>query len=977
LIFNRYNLYNARACLLMSALPPRGYPQVCRGFKPDLGIAWELFGTGVMPRPTYGPEVQRRTAALFTLLLDYANDDLAVDERALERLRPQIQTHWQSEQRLVVRTNVRSLQALSQLGHNSALTAAQIKESLRRLGDFLAVLDDNRPNPAGSETWHFTLKLWCHRRDRARLLEQFAQHWESRRSQPTPTSFVEPTLTPDLTLWLERCALGLTHHLTTNPLTLADQISFDWRTLYVPLGIMPRPALITLGEPPDPAEVRPQFPDQFLKTLLAAESRCRVAMIGEPGTGKTTLLQHLAQGLIQAQQLPIWVSLADLQGTPLEQFVVTDWLKMVSRQIVIAPELQQDLTEQVQQGRVWLLLDAIDEMALEPSVALTTLARQLRGWLEDAHIILTCRSHVWESGKNSLADFDCYSNLTFSEQTQPFIQQWFSNDPDLGERLWLELVKPERSLIRDLVKNPLRLALLCRAWSRHQGFPTTRAMLYHQFVEALYDWKQDRMPTTLGQRQQLNRALGELAIAACRHPQPKFRLSHSFMVKVWGEHAAEWLPLALSLGWLTPVGRQSGSGEKMYAFCHPTFQEYFAAQAIPDWSMLGSDWLLQILAPQWREVVLFWLGRVDLEPADKAKLLQTLYQLDDPTGYYRPRAYFLAAAGSAECSEIPAVQEIAQPIAAQLLRWRFGHYNPEQAAWQWYPSPLQNGSQTGLVRMTRPGATTAYETYLQQQPAFFARWHAAYSLGNTISPQHPLAISTLRDLVQIADNIFLQIRLCEALVRVNPADPIALTTLSEIFATATEEAILRKTAYCLAKINQDAAAIATLERLAQTAEPHIRRQAAASLAQLIPGHPLGLVEQQPPKRRKPPRGERAPDTITREIASLLKKLEQPTNLTARIRYAYRLGKLVPDKPRAIETLLVVLQEPGHEPALYRWVADCLSQVLTRQGMPVVIAALHPLIPAVDALYTPQTATVYGILWDIAQQLTYQEFQAAL
>jgi HEAT repeat protein len=940
-----------------------------------------------MPRPTYGPEVQRRTAALFTLLLDYANDDLAVDEPALDRLRPQIQTHWQSQQQLVVRTNVRSLQALSNLGHSAPLTATQIKESLRRLADFLAVLDDNRPNPTGSETWHFTLKLWCHRRDRATLLAHFDQYWQSRRSQPAPILERTPAATPattrsadsNLHQWLERCAAGLTDHLTTNPLTLADQISFDWRSLYLPLGIMPRPGQTTLGEPNDPEqpEVLPQLPDQFLKNLLAAESRCRVAMVGEPGTGKTTLLQNLAQGLLQAQQLPIWVSLADLQGTTLEQFVLTDWLKMVSRQIQITPELQQDLANQVQQGRVWLLLDAIDETGLEPSVALTTLARQLRGWLGDAHVILTCRSHVWESGKNSLEDFDCYSNLTFAEQTQPFIQQWFSHCPDLGERLWLELAKPERHLIRDLVKNPLRLALLCRAWSRHQGFPTTKAMLYHQFVEALYDWKQDRLPTTLGQRQHLNRALGELAIAACRHQQTKFRLSYSFLFKVWGENAAEYLPLALSLGWLTPVGLHSGSGEKMYAFCHPTFQEYFAAQAISDWSFLGADWLLQILDPKWREVVLFWLGRADLELAPKAELLQALYQLDDPTGYYRPRAYFLAAAGSAECPEHPAIQEFIQPIATQLLRWRFGHYNQEQAAWQWYPPPLQHGSQTGLVRMDRSVATAAYETYLQQQPAFFARWHAAYSLGNTISPQHPLAISTLRELVQVADNLFLQIRLCEALARVNPEDPIALATLTDILATATEEAILRKAAHCLVRINRDATAIATLERLAQTAEPHIRRQAAASLAQLIPGHPLGNIEQKLPKRRKPPRGERSPATITREIASLLEKLEQPTHLNARIRYAYRLGKWVPDHPQAIQTLLAVLQEPGQEPALYRWAADCLSEILTTQGMPRVIAALQPLVPGVDALYTPQTATAYGMLWEIAQQLTYKQFQAAL
>jgi hypothetical protein len=931
-----------------------------------------------MPRPTYGPEVKRRTAALFALLLDYANDQWVVDEKALDLLRPQIQAHWQSEQRLVVRTNVRSLQALSKLGHDVPLTSAQIKESLRRLADFLDVLEDNRPNPSGSETWHFTLKLWCHRHNRAALLQHLEQAWEARRTQPVSSPLSELAMGSTKTdPWLERCESGLTTHLTTNPLTVRDRISFDWQSLYVPLEIMPRPAIPQISGTdsfdPDLADDTPQSPEQFLEQLLRSDTRNRIAIVGEPGTGKTTLLQKLGWGLIQAQQLPIWVSLADLQNATLEQFLLGDWLKIVSRQIVIAPELQQDLATQVQQGRVWLLLDAIDEMALEQSLALTTIARQLRGWLSDAHIILTCRSYVWDSGKNNLEDFDSYCNLTFEEQTQTFIQRWFSNQPELGQGLWLELAKPEWHQIRDIVKNPLRLALLCRTWSLHQGFPTTKAMLYHQFIEALYDWKQDRMPTDLGQRQQLNHALGELAIAALLHHQTKFRLPYSFILRVWGDGMADFLPLAISLGWLTQVGILSGSGEKMYAFYHPTFQEYFAAQAIKRWNMLGADWLTKILEPQWWDVVLFWLGRPDLDPTQKQKLLRTLQQLEDPTGFYRPRAYFLAAAGLAEFPE----SSIATEVVNQLILWRFGHYNPEHNIWQWYPQRLQAGCQIALMRTDRGIATTAYETYLQNQLSFFARWHAAYSLGNAIAPQHPLALSILRELIEAADNLFLKVRLCEALERVNPQDEFALTMLRQILAETQEDSIRRKSAHCLARILQDPTAIATLEHLAQTAEPQIQRQAATSLAQLIPGHPLGIVKQPRSKKHKSPRGERSQASIAQEIESLLHKLQKPQKLNALIRYAHRLGKMAPSHPQALQALLSILQEPEQDNALYRWVADCLNEVLTIEGMSDVIAALHPLIPPINHPFTPQTATVHGILWDIAKQLSYAEFKEIL
>jgi predicted NACHT family NTPase len=53
-------------------------------------------------------------------------------------------------------------------------------------------------------------------------------------------------------------------------------------------------------------------------------------------------------------------------------------------------ELQEALAQQFQQRRVWLLLTAIDEMAIDGVTALRNLARQLRGWIADAHIVLTC-----------------------------------------------------------------------------------------------------------------------------------------------------------------------------------------------------------------------------------------------------------------------------------------------------------------------------------------------------------------------------------------------------------------------------------------------------------------------------------------------------------------------------------------------------------------------------------------------------------
>lgn len=81
-----------------------------------------------MARPSYGPAKQR-SLHLFTVLLDYANDALECDQLALDALRLQMQTHWQAERRLVVRTKVRWLEALIKLV-NTPLSGEQTKEAL-------------------------------------------------------------------------------------------------------------------------------------------------------------------------------------------------------------------------------------------------------------------------------------------------------------------------------------------------------------------------------------------------------------------------------------------------------------------------------------------------------------------------------------------------------------------------------------------------------------------------------------------------------------------------------------------------------------------------------------------------------------------------------------------------------------------------------------------------------------------------------
>jgi HEAT repeat protein len=473
--------------------------------------------------------------------------------------------------------------------------------------------------------------------------------------------------------------------LTTNPLTAGDGVAFELDEIYVPLGLVERKQQRRVGSDVSPEQgsriYEPEIADEITKTfqqdeffqqvLRSGRSR-RIAIIGEPGAGKTTLLQKIAAWVLNnTEDVPIWISLADLQEKTLEQFLLEDWLKAATRKVRVTEAIQDALGELFNSKRVWLLLDAVDEMAVGATTGglpLQLIANQITGWVADARVVLTCRLNVWDAGKNALEAFETYRNLDFSygdaqtpDRVGQFIRCWFKSKPELAERLRTDLDQPGKERIKDTVKNPLRLALLCRSWALGQGeLPNTKAGLYQQFTAALYEWKQDRFPTTSSQRQELNQALGELAKRAISEEKTKFRLQHRLVCEVLGKPDTELFQLALQLGWLNQVGvsvEAENRGEKVYAFYHPTFQEYFAAQAISDTHYFlfrasnPAQGIYRIFEPQWREIILLWLGRKDLRQRYKKDFIWQLLTFKDGCGdanYYGFRAYLLAIAGIAE-----------------------------------------------------------------------------------------------------------------------------------------------------------------------------------------------------------------------------------------------------------------------------------------------------------------------------------------
>ncbi len=502
----------------------------------------------------------------------------------------------------------------------------------------------------------------------------------------------------------------------------------------------------------------------------------------------------------------------------LKSYLFESWLTQVAEKTGKAEatkQLKDDFVALFNQNNVWLLLDGLDEMSASSGNPLTEIARQFReaGLISQTRIVLTCRVNLWDGSINKLDNFDIYRTLDFSypKDVEKFIDKWFNKVeiPEIGKKLCTALKEPGKERIQDLVKNPLRLTLLCLNWQSEDGkLPDTQAGLYQQFVDDFYKWKKEEFATNSHQRQQLNIKLGELAKEAIDREATRFRLRQDFVSKFLGDadNKNSLFKLALNRGWLNQVGIDINR-KPVYAFFHASFQEYFAATAIDDWHFFlnhilhnSSQGIYRIFEPQWKQTILLWLGRSEENlKHQKQQFIDALVNFKDgflewnqnylPKGFYGYRAYFLAAAGIAEFRGYSRADE----IVAQIVKWHF--------RWQFIvPTLIKQEAWSALQQTDRTKAIAALVQLLQPKDVPLLKkpiaallqmrrfknldsnilWEVTQSLGE-IGTGNEIAITALEQLLQ-SKNVYQSTRLDAAtnLVLIDPSNENAIVTLVEL-----------------------------------------------------------------------------------------------------------------------------------------------------------------------------------------------------
>lgn len=223
-------------------------------------------------------------------------------------------------------------------------------------------------------------------------------------------------------------------HGTIQLLDIAHPVEID--RLYVDVNILKEPCSYSRLEIDELLRGREQREDfnrfglskvrERVTGLQAVKKYAKLMILGKPGSGKTTFLQHVViecnQGYLLADRIPILIRLRDFvrQAKRVSNFSFDSHISSYLREVAS----QQEVTALLSAGKFLLLLDGLDEVPEENSDAVVDEIEFFLDNYDQNNFIITCRVQAQKYRLNrfnyvEVADFN-------SEQIVKFAHKWFA-----------------------------------------------------------------------------------------------------------------------------------------------------------------------------------------------------------------------------------------------------------------------------------------------------------------------------------------------------------------------------------------------------------------------------------------------------------------------------------------------------------------------------------------------------------------------
>lgn len=390
--------------------------------------------------------------------------------------------------------------------------------------------------------------------------------------------------------------------------------------------------------------------------MQAVETCSKLRVLGKPGVGKTTFLQHLAiqcnRGAFAADQVPIFIVMREFAEEWRSSGTLSLFNYIRSRFLTSGVSNPSVLETLLQSGRVLLLMDGIDELL---SQDIPPVLREIRQFSDKYHrnrFVASCRT---AAQKLQLRGFTDVEIAPFTQaQITTFAQKWFvafSKATGSGQNQSVQFMQkldlPENWQFRQLVVTPLFLHLACWVFHGQDTFPTKRTEFYKQGLDLLLGkWDEARgverddvyrgflLPQKL-------RLLSQLA--AVTFEQGQYFFEQRVIEQYIGDYLRNLPDASLepeevqleSEAMLKAIEAQHGllieRARGIFSFSYLAFQEYFTARKIVASHNLRAleqalgGLVSHITDPHWREV--FLLTAAMLRSADS--LVQLMKQQID------------------------------------------------------------------------------------------------------------------------------------------------------------------------------------------------------------------------------------------------------------------------------------------------------------------------------------------------------------
>ncbi|KPA11860.1 signal transduction protein, partial [Candidatus Magnetomorum sp. HK-1] len=424
---------------------------------------------------------------------------------------------------------------------------------------------------------------------------------------------------------------------------------------------------------------------EFLRIIEAAAIYRQMVVLGDPGSGKSTFVNHLcvclaAYGLEQSE---FW--LKRIPGWPRDEsslipvpVVLRDFARQFSNQQLDADPchlcdfiysrldaqkltfVKQALNDALENGQAIILLDGLDEVPNKTQRSFirdTIIAFSNR--YPHCRMIVTCRVLSYQDPAWQLDHFPSFELAPFNSQMiDDFIQAWYSelsrltvvkpeNSDDLANRLKQAVRRPD---LWNLASNPLLLTVMSLVHTHKQRLPDARSLLYEESVDILL-WRWEQIKTggkdeTHGLTQllrdqgrselDLKKVLWELAFEAHKKGGGNSNKILSDIGELDLQQALTKLHTTKSRDWaytiINKIKMRAGllieREQAVYTFPHRTFQEYLAGSylsILKDFASTCSS--LAESGAFWREVILLAVGRLVYYSGDSEKPLALVGEL--------------------------------------------------------------------------------------------------------------------------------------------------------------------------------------------------------------------------------------------------------------------------------------------------------------------------------------------------------------